>query len=576
MQKYKVGIMMAIVLLVLPGHVYAKDKTKNFEGNGTKESPYLIQNETDLLNLRDGVNEQGKTYKGRYFLQTEDIDLGEDAWVAIGNMEEEAYFCGLYDGGGHVIKNLNMEEENDAAMFNVLGGSVYNLGLDDGKIKGNCVASFANHSVDDTSYIVNCYSRLDLDGNRVGGIVDDFSGNVIGCWTEGNYSGGDISGIVGYCAKDVSYCFSDQEKLIGEQGVADETGNQSIEAARIDTEDFEQAFNKQLYKVSLLLEENEVRDLKLWEMKAGKCGFSQSGLMEQEIPLEGAGSKEKPYLVQSYDDLCVFAAEVNMGMDFAEQYVEQTVNIDIPENAEWIPIGRFGTENYFYGEYNGAGHYINNLVIDSEDNVGLFGVLGGTVKNLGIESGSISGNCVGSIACMSEGHNGNIINCYNKAALHGTTRASGIVDSFAGNVANCWNVGEVDAPVAGGICAYTALNIEKCYAIKDGVSEEFWGNIVDIEVVSPDDINSQKFVDTLNRNVYDLGKMAKYRKMDGVYWKTEDGRLTFRDASEVPEIVNKWDMVRRIPFFIVGGIFLYILVAMVIHAGKMLKKESSC
>lgn len=42
--------------------------------------------------------------------------------------------------------------------------------------------------------------------------MDDFSGNVIGCWTEGNYSGGDISGIVGYCAKDVSYCFSDQEK----------------------------------------------------------------------------------------------------------------------------------------------------------------------------------------------------------------------------------------------------------------------------------------------------------------------------------------------------------------------------
>lgn len=30
MQKYKVGIMMAIVLLVLPGHVYAKDKNKKF------------------------------------------------------------------------------------------------------------------------------------------------------------------------------------------------------------------------------------------------------------------------------------------------------------------------------------------------------------------------------------------------------------------------------------------------------------------------------------------------------------------------------------------------------------------
>ena len=132
--------------------------------------------------------------------------------------------------------------------------------------------------------------------------------------------------------------------------------------------------------------------------------------------------------------------------------------------------------------------------------------IGGTVKNLGIESGSISGNCVGSIACMSEGNNGNIINCYNKAALHGTTRASGIVDSFCWKCRKLLECGRVDAPVAGGICAYTALNIEKCYAIKDGVSEEFWGNIVDIEVVSPDDINSQKFVDTLNRNVYDLGK----------------------------------------------------------------------
>lgn len=39
MQKYKVGIMMAIVLLVLPGHVYAKDKTKILREMERKKVP---------------------------------------------------------------------------------------------------------------------------------------------------------------------------------------------------------------------------------------------------------------------------------------------------------------------------------------------------------------------------------------------------------------------------------------------------------------------------------------------------------------------------------------------------------
>lgn len=47
-----------------------------------------------------------------------------------------------------------------------------------------------------------------------------------------------------------------------------------------------------------------------------------------------------------------------------------------------------------------GGHVVRNLCISRTANCGFFGVLGGSVTNFGIESGEISGSCVGGITVI--------------------------------------------------------------------------------------------------------------------------------------------------------------------------------
>ena len=165
--------------------------------------------------------------------------------------------------------------------------------------------------------------------------------------------------------------------------------------------------------------------------------------------------------IESAEDLIAFAAAVNGGDDFKGRYVVQSADIDL-EGVPFTPIGIFGSGNYFYGVYDGAGHTVSNLVINSSEgkkNNGLFAQLGGTVMNLGIESGEISGACCGSFASHAASSSACIVNCYSKAKVS-SSRAGGIVDNFIGTVINCWyDNDETVLPV----CGYTANSLIHCY-----------------------------------------------------------------------------------------------------------------
>lgn len=157
------------------------------------------------------------------------------------------------------------------------------------------------------------------------------------------------------------------------------------------------------------------------------------------VDLEGQGTKADPYLIQDYEDLCIFRDYVNSGISFAGQYIKQCANIDMAGKS-WKPIG--AQRVAFEGIYDGAGHYVENLLVEDREYVvdynGFFGTLGGVVANLGIESGTIYGDFCGSIASECMGTNAAILNCYSKADVYGT-RAGGIVDRFNGNdVVCCW------------------------------------------------------------------------------------------------------------------------------------------
>lgn len=188
---------------------------------------------------------------------------------------------------------------------------------------------------------------------------------------------------------------------------------------------------------------------------------------------EGKGTQESPYLISSAKELKHLQKLVNSGNDFQGCYFQQTANIDL-ENKKMSPIGN--EEYAFYGHYDGNGYYIENLSVEYNEKEsglysGFFGVLGGTVSNLGIKSGNISGIYSGSIAGTSVGTNAAIINCYSKASIQGSF-AGGIAAKFVeGTIANCYSIGSLDGEQTGGIVAFGGdVKLYGCYTTNSPIA----------------------------------------------------------------------------------------------------------
>ena len=214
----------------------------------------------------------------------------------------------------------------------------------------------------------------------------------------------------------------------------------------------------------------------------------------------GQGTKDDPYLIAEASDLYWLADMVNIeGEDFKDCYFKQTSNIDL-KGQIWVPIGIFGSNNYFYGVYDGDGHYVENLITKGSENNGFFGVLGGRIMNFGIESGSISGGCSGGISSHAASNEACIINCYNKADVYGA-RAGGIVDNFIGNVVNCWSDCKLSGEQMGGIASYHVNFFANCASTQKLLNSLQEGNGIfsNNVVVTKKEINTPQFVEMMNR-----------------------------------------------------------------------------
>ena len=184
--------------------------------------------------------------------------------------------------------------------------------------------------------------------------------------------------------------------------------------------------------------------------------------------LTGSGAPTDPYQIATAADLLEFADKVN-NKNQTSAWAELTANIDL-NNQRWTPIG--SDSSRYSGTFNGAGHTISGLYIDSSsaDDQGLFGYLStdggntGTVQNLSV-SGSVSGHLyVGGIA----GRNGgNVINCTFSGSVSGVNTVGGVVGDNRGTVENCYNTGSVTSsgsPV-GGVVGYndSGGSVTNCY-----------------------------------------------------------------------------------------------------------------
>ena len=164
----------------------------------------------------------------------------------------------------------------------------------------------------------------------------------------------------------------------------------------------------------------------------------------------------------------------------------------------WDPIGwrDIEPEYPFKGIFDGQGHEIHDLFIHSSYffELGLFGLSGGVVKNIGVVNATVVGIdalCVGALVGMNEGtvsnsystgnvsgdedyscigglvgdnYGGTIIDSYSTASVIGSGCIGGLVGgNFQGTVNNCYSNGNVNGEdcvggLVGGTNEYTVSN----------------------------------------------------------------------------------------------------------------------
>ena len=140
-------------------------------------------------------------------------------------------------------------------------------------------------------------------------------------------------------------------------------------------------------------------------------------------------------------------------------------------------------------------------MIQEKQFVGLFGKLGGVVMNLGIESGRISGDYVGSFAAADGSTDAMIINCYNRANLYSIVRCGGIADNFtSGRILGCANYGHVAGIYTGQIVAYDCSIISGCCNLQGAQDDfvpldTFTGKLYDCFIGTDDITELNRFID---------------------------------------------------------------------------------
>ena len=156
-------------------------------------------------------------------------------------------------------------------------------------------------------------------------------------------------------------------------------------------------------------------------------------------------------------------AEFQLIRDALSGAYKQEAELDLM-NVDWEPLGAMDLGSlYFSGTFDGDGKKINNLRVNkttSDKYVGLFGFMSGTVKNVRIASGSVSGT-INAGGVVGYNFGGSIIACYNGASIQGGSNsgssAGGIagwnlgISGTRGSIIACYNTGTVSGGNVGGI-----------------------------------------------------------------------------------------------------------------------------
>ncbi|MCI8361971.1 MAG: hypothetical protein HFJ41_02285, partial [Clostridia bacterium] len=201
--------------------------------------------------------------------------------------------------------------------------------------------------------------------------------------------------------------------------------------------------------------------------------------------LEGEGTEENPYLIKTADHL----REIN---NLLSSYYQLANDIDMTDIA-FEPIGTISAP--FKGTFDGNGHKINNLKIESNNQyVGMFGYIDrATIKNLGIEN--INVNATNSLTISYTGglvgsnYYGTITNSYVTGKINSTNNGkifyvSGLVaENNGGIITNSYVIGKVEGYNNKNTTSYYNIYIAGLVGTNNGTIENSY-SIADIIGIS--------------------------------------------------------------------------------------------
>ena len=175
-----------------------------------------------------------------------------------------------------------------------------------------------------------------------------------------------------------------------------------------------------------------------------------------------------------------------------------TQDLDASDTANWneeagfAPIGTWDETDpsrSFTGTFDGQGHVISGLTIQRrrQDYCGLFGAIGagGSVRNLGIQGGTVSGNSA--VGCLAGGNHGQLSDCWaadaavtGYAGVGGLVGTNGLFDATgSGVITRCHAVGTIVGHCyAGGLVGWNGSRTSDCCATGRVTASTYAGGLL--------------------------------------------------------------------------------------------------
>ncbi|MCK5272752.1 MAG: hypothetical protein KAJ52_09240 [Sedimentisphaerales bacterium] len=465
-------------------------------------------------------------------------------------------FEGIFDGNGHIVRNLTIDTAsagNDyLGLFGEIEGSsaqVKNLGIENINITGgadskrlgglcgfNASGTITNCYLDSSvtggdnsralgglcgynyyGTITNCYAAGlvtgGADSRDLGGLCGyNRYGTITNCYAAGLVTGGadscDLGGLCGYNYRGIiSNCYATGSVtgmddsgalggLCGYNYYGTITNCYFYLFSGLDNSFGTALDNLQMQNAASFAgfdftdNSNDGND-DYWTIINGHCPKlawqTDNGPLVPTPPvttLFGSGYSLDPFQINSCADFTEFRTNSNL------RYGYYILTVDINLTCETFSAAVI--EGVFGGHFDGNGHIIRNITIDTaganNSHLGLFSkIYYASVSNLGIENINITGgddsDYLGGL-CGYNRYGSTITNCYATGSVTGGADSrdlGGLCGKNNGTITNCYANGSVtggdNSGLLGGLCGYSSGTINNCYAAGSVTGEHYLGGL---------------------------------------------------------------------------------------------------